>query len=34
MFDDFIAHYAEHIADRSRPFPGLTDALDALAANG
>ena len=23
MFDDFIAHYSEHIADRSRPFPGL-----------
>ena len=22
MFDDFIAHYAEHVADRSRPFPG------------
>ena len=23
-------HYSEHIADRSRPFPGLIDALDAL----
>ena len=34
LFRDFIAHYAEHIADRSRPFPGLTDALDALATNG
>jgi phosphoglycolate phosphatase len=34
MFADFLAHYAEHIADRSRPFPGLTDALDALAADG
>jgi phosphoglycolate phosphatase len=32
MFADFIAHYGEHLADRSRPFPGLTDALDALAA--
>ena len=31
LFADFIAHYTEHIADRSRPFPGLTDALDALA---
>src|SRR5262245_31327572 len=30
----FIAHYAEHIADNSRPFPGLTAALDALAAGG
>jgi phosphoglycolate phosphatase len=34
LFQDFLAHYSEHIADRSRPFPGLTDALDTLAANG
>jgi len=34
MFTRFIAHYCEHIADRSRPFPGLIDALDTLAANG
>jgi phosphoglycolate phosphatase len=34
LFRDFIAHYSEHIADRSRPFPGLSDALDALAAGG
>ncbi|HEY1311165.1 MAG TPA: HAD family hydrolase [Pseudolabrys sp.] len=34
LFADFIAHYSEHIADRSRPFPGLTDALDALASDG
>ena len=34
MFSDFIAHYSDHLADRSRPFPGLTDALDALAARG
>ena len=34
LFADFIAHYSEHIADRSRPFPGLTDALDVLAADG
>ncbi len=25
---------AEHLADRSRPFPGVTDALDVLAARG
>ena len=31
---DFIAHYAEHIADRSRPFPGVDRALDDLAAQG
>lgn len=30
----FLAHYAEHIADGSRPFPGLTDALDRLSATG
>ncbi len=34
LFADFIVHYSEHIADRSRSFPGLTDALDALAADG
>jgi len=34
MFGDFIVHYSAHIADRSRPFAGLTDALDALAADG
>ena len=34
MFADFIAHYSDHLADRSRPFPGLTDALDALSARG
>jgi phosphoglycolate phosphatase len=34
MFDDFIAYYAAHIADRSQPFPGLDQALDRLTANG
>lgn len=34
MFADFIAHYSDHLADRSRPFPGLACALDALAARG
>lgn len=34
MFADFIEHYTEHVADRSRPFPGLLDALDTLAAKG
>jgi phosphoglycolate phosphatase len=34
MMDDFIAHYAEHIADDSRPFEGLEAALDDLAAAG
>ena len=34
MFKDFIAHYSEHIADRSRPFPLLEQTLDLLAAEG
>lgn len=34
MFVEFIAHYTQHIADRSRPFPGLVDALDELEASG
>jgi phosphoglycolate phosphatase len=34
MFSDFITHYAAHIADCSRPFPGLTHALDRLVADG
>lgn len=34
LFVDFIAHYTDHIADRSRPFPGLIDALDDLTARG
>jgi phosphoglycolate phosphatase len=31
---DFIAYYAEHIAEESRPFEGLEAALDDLAARG
>jgi phosphoglycolate phosphatase len=34
LFNDFIAYYADHVADRSRPFPGLDQALDALALRG
>jgi phosphoglycolate phosphatase len=30
----FLAHYEEHLADRSRPFPGAEAALDTLAAEG
>src|SRR4051794_35048800 len=28
LTNDFIDHYAAHIADASRPFEGLEDALD------
>ena len=31
---DFIDHYADHIADASRPFDGLEGALDDLGARG
>ncbi|WP_027551746.1 HAD-IA family hydrolase [Bradyrhizobium sp. Cp5.3] len=31
---DFIAYYADHIADESRPFEGLEAALDHLAEHG
>src|SRR5262249_44334029 len=34
MFGDFIDHYADHVADRSRPFPGVEEALDVLATRG
>jgi phosphoglycolate phosphatase len=34
LVKDFIAHYAVHIADRSRPFPGLEATLDELGAIG
>jgi phosphoglycolate phosphatase len=34
LFVDFIAHYSEHIADRSQPFPELIEALDTLESDG
>lgn len=34
LFADFIVHYTEHVADLSRPFPGLVDALDTLSERG
>lgn len=34
LFDDFIDHYRAHIADLSRPFEGVTAALDHLATQG
>jgi phosphoglycolate phosphatase len=34
LYTAFVAHYAEHIADRSRPFPQVEAALDRLAAEG
>jgi phosphoglycolate phosphatase len=34
LTDDFIVHYAEHIADSSRPFEGVESALEDLATRG
>lgn len=34
LYQDYLVHYADHIADQSRPFPGLEAALDTLEANG
>lgn len=34
LFASFLDHYAAHIADRSRPFAGVEDALDRLAQGG
>jgi phosphoglycolate phosphatase len=34
MVGQFIEHYAAHIADHSRPFPGVEDALDELVGGG
>jgi phosphoglycolate phosphatase len=34
LFVEYLEVYAAHIADRSRPFPGLERALDTLSAQG
>jgi phosphoglycolate phosphatase len=34
LFVDFINHYSAHIADHSRPFPGLEQTLDQLSDDG
>src|SRR5277367_5209614 len=34
LYTAFVAHYADHIADRSRPFPHLESVLDGLAEAG
>jgi phosphoglycolate phosphatase len=30
LYTSFVAHYADHIADHSRPFPGLEQVLNRL----
>jgi phosphoglycolate phosphatase len=34
MFDEFLAYYNHHIADESRPFPGVREALERLTEAG
>lgn len=34
LFDAFIADYVKHIAEHSRPFDGVVDTLERLAARG
>lgn len=34
LFEEFLADYVEHIADHSRPFEGVVETLEALAARG
>jgi phosphoglycolate phosphatase len=34
LFERFIAHYNAHIADESRPFPGVVEALETLKGAG
>jgi phosphoglycolate phosphatase len=34
LYDDFITYYADHLSDRSQPFPGVEAALDILAERG
>src|SRR5947209_15662786 len=34
LIDDYIAHYRAHIADESRPFPGVQETLARLAQSG
>jgi phosphoglycolate phosphatase len=34
LYDALLVHYADHIADHTRPYPGCLAALDALAARG
>lgn len=34
LFEEFLADYVEHIADHSKPFPGVVETLERLAARG
>ncbi|ARQ01104.1 phosphoglycolate phosphatase [Pseudorhodoplanes sinuspersici] len=34
LFEQYVRHYQEHIADHSRPYPGCEDVLEVLGAQG
>jgi phosphoglycolate phosphatase len=34
LYQDFVSHYGNHLADRSQPFPGAIAALEELAGRG
>lgn len=34
VLEDLRAHYTDHMLDRTRPYPGIPELLDALAARG
>ena len=34
LIDDYIAHYRDHIADESRPFPGVAETLAGFVQSG
>lgn len=34
LFHDYIAYYTEHIADHTRPFPGVVNTLERFAEHG
>ncbi|MEX0841821.1 MAG: HAD family hydrolase [Xanthobacteraceae bacterium] len=34
LYQDFVAHYGGHLADRSQPFPGAVAAIERLAERG
>jgi phosphoglycolate phosphatase len=34
LYRDFVAHYGDHLADRSQPFPGVIAAIEELTAQG
>jgi phosphoglycolate phosphatase len=34
LYGDFVAYYADHLADRSLPFPGAVAAIERLAGRG